>query len=81
MRWSKAANGFKLEGGETVSAYGMKGEVVMVEVVRSSEMTDVLVGVQFPTMELPSVFNLCQIEAVKLGTMEWVTLAGETVQC
>lgn len=81
MRWSNAANGFKLEGGEMVSVYGMKGEVVMVEVVRSEMLTDVLVGVQFPKADGPAVFNLCQIEAVKLGTMEWVNLKGEEVQC
>jgi hypothetical protein len=81
MRWSKAANGFKLEGGEVVSAYGMKGEVVMVEVIRSEVMTDVLVGVQFPKSDSPVVLNLSQIEAVKLGTMEWVNFKGEPVQC
>lgn len=81
MRWSKAANGFKLEGDETVSVYGMRGKVVMVEVVRSDVMTDVLVGVQFPKAGGPAVFNLCQIEGVKLGTTEWVNFKGEPVEC
>ena len=78
-RFSKSSQGMKLEDGDVVSFYGMKGKVSQVMVIKSKIQTDVLVTVDFTRGQgMPNVLNLCQIEAVRHNG-EWVNLKGEKV--
>jgi hypothetical protein len=79
-RYSEAAQGFKLEDGDLVSSYGVKGKVQSVQVIRSKICTDVLVEVDFTRGQGNTNFlHLADIEAFKLGHTEWVDLKGEPV--
>lgn len=78
-RFSKTAQGMKLEDGDIVMVQGVKGKVASVTLLRSTIGTGVLVEVDFSHgTDATNMLNLSDIEAVR-HEGAWVNLKGEEV--
>jgi hypothetical protein len=79
-RWSRSAEMIKLENDDKVSIMGVKGKVVQVLVMRPEGLpADVLVSVDLSNgRELPNVFNLSEIEAVRVN-QKWMDFKAQPV--
>jgi hypothetical protein len=78
-RWSKSANGYKLQDGDKVSVLGVVATVETVMVEKHEKLpVHVTVFGRVKNAETCSVFNLSDIEAVRVGS-DWVSLSGQTV--
>jgi hypothetical protein len=73
--------GLKLEAGDKIQVMGVKGEVTQVQVLAPLpafghvKTTAVIVSAILLNAEMPSVFNLSEIEAVSFKG-KWMTLKG-----
>lgn len=81
-RWSKSKEQYEPVDGDRVKIMGVVGAVETVFISRMKGIpTHRMVFVRFPRQEVCNVYNLSEIEAVKIGTTDWVTLKGEPVTC
>jgi hypothetical protein len=88
-RYSKAAQGMKIETGDiVVNQFDMKGKVLDVMVMRPDTISDegvvvkprvdVLLVVDFTRgTDAPSIVCLEEVTAVRVHVNEWVNLKGE----